>query len=284
MLCRTAVSDRTDRERTITGRPPRRTKWLVLLGIGAVVGSLTLGCETHPGSQGSVSGPTTTPATAAQGDDVEQQAAPPDTELVPAIVGPPPNPSVEDLVYRIGPYDELQITVFDVPDLTTEGQVNLQGLIVFPLLGPITVAGMTPAEAEASIARLLAVEYVRNPRVTVYVKNSASLNVTISGAVGSQGVHPLRGRKTLTDILAEAGGVSPVGKKREVILYRAIDENPDNLQAYVVDYQQILDGKIRDPLVVGNDKIYVPASGIAIFFSPIASVLRTWAWPYRPGL
>jgi len=218
---------------------------------------------------------------------------PPGAQLMPAIVGPPPDPSLDDLIYRIGPYDELKIDVFGVPELSTEAQVNLQGLIPLPLLGPVKVNGLTPEEAQAEITRLLASRYLRDPRVIVYVKNSASLNVTITGAVNSQGVHPIKGRTTLTDILAQAGGVNKLGKKGQVVLYRGEDPTnhthrlaatPDvQMKAYVIDYQAILDGKMRDPLVVGDDRIYVPESGLALFFSPLANVVQTFVIPYRSG-
>ncbi len=260
------------------------------LGLCVIFFALALmllpGCETHPGS-GQWNQPG---ASQEQAFEVMGQTAhppPPGAELMPAIIGPPPDPSVQDLIYRIGPYDELKVDVFGVPELSTEAQVNLQGLIALPLLGPVTVNGLTPGEAEEEIKRQLASRYLRDPRVIVYVKNSASLNVTISGAVGGQGLQPIRGRKTLTDILAQAGGVTPLGKKNQVVLYRR--EGPDGvggegkIHAYVIDYQQILDGRMRDPLVVGNDHIYVPSSGLAIFFSPLVNILQTWALPAARG-
>lgn len=255
-----------------------------LLAAGLVV---IAGCETHPGSgwkTGSSSGQGAAPN---ELDGQEVNPAPPGVELVPAIIGPPPDPNVEQLIYRIGPYDELRVDIFGVPELSLpNGRVNLQGLLAMPLIGPVGVNGLTPEEAEVEIAHILGQRYVRDPRVTVYVINSASLNVTLSGAVARQGVQPIKGRETLSDILAQAGGVAPVGKRKQVVLYRVTDpaQDPINqqLQAYVIDYQQILDGKMRDPLLMGNDKIYVPASGLAIFFGPVANVLQTWIWPYRP--
>ena len=273
------------------GRPVSRLV-LVLVFVLTLVQLLLAGCETHPGSgAGTPSATAADPSLAILGQ--EAATPPPGAELMPAIVGPPPDPSLEDLIYRIGPYDELKIDVFGVPELSSEAQVNLQGLIALPLLGPVKVNGLTPEEAQAEIARQLASRYLRDPRVLVYVKNSASLNVTITGAVNSQGVHPIKGRTTLTDILAQAGGVNKLGKKGQVVLYRGEDPTaqatrlaagPDaKMKAYVIDYQAILDGKMRDPLVVGDDRIYVPESGLALFFSPLANVLQTFVMPYRTG-
>jgi polysaccharide biosynthesis/export protein len=260
---------------------------LMVNGLSGLLLGLVLlgGCETHPGSEQSQAPPAGDQAIEVMGQTA--QPAPPGAELMPAIIGPPPDPSFDDLIYRIGPYDELKVEVFGVPELSGDAQVNLQGLLNLPLLGPVKVNGMTPEEAEAEIRRQLGSHYLRDPRVTVYVKNSASLNVTVSGAVGAQGVHPIKGRTTLTRILAQAGGVSKMGKKAQVVLYRgsgpAATASKGQLQAYVIDYQAILDGKLRDPLVVGDDLIYVPESGLAIFFSPLANILQTWAMPLRAG-
>jgi polysaccharide export outer membrane protein len=267
--------------RIITFLRTWRSLSVLVLGVSL---ALLLGCETHPGSA-QWSHPTAgDSATKATGQATD--APPPGAQLVPAIIGPPPDPSLADLIYRIGPYDDLHVAVFGVPELSADAQVNLQGLIALPLIGPVLVNGMTPNEAEAAITRQLAGHYLRDPRVTVYVKNSASLNVTLSGSVGVQGVQPIRGRKTLSDILAQAGGVSPIGKKDQVVLYRGKGPGrtpgDQRLTAYVIDYQAILDGKLRDPLVVGDDRIYVPASGIALFFSPIANVIQTWVRPFVP--
>lgn len=205
---------------------------------------------------------------------------------MPAIIGPPPDPSPEDLVYRIGPFDSLSVDVFGVPELSTVAQVNLQGMIILPLVGPVMVDRMTPHEAEVKIAQELATRYLRDPKVTVSVKTSANLNVSVSGYV-SQGLHPITGRMTLGDMLAKVGGVQPTGKKRHVVLYRLKSRpgaaNDGDYQAYVIDYQAILDGTLRDPLLVGYDKIYVPPSALALFFDPWLSVFRTYATPAVRG-
>ena len=255
--------------------PTGRGLWVLLFGI---VLALSAGCASHPGSWNN-------PAAEATGGQAAA-APPPGAKLMPAIVGPPPDPSVEELIYRIGPYDDLRVEVFGVPELSADGQVNLQGLIALPLIGPVRVNGMTPSEAEAEIARQLAGRYIRDPRVTVYVKNSASLNVTISGYAG-QGVVPIKGRMTLSDILAKSGGVSDLAKKQQVVLYRSKGHSRssgnDDIQAFVIDYQAILDGRLRDPLMVGNDHVYVPPSGYALFFGPVARIFQTWVRPSVPG-
>ncbi|QVL50064.1 MAG: polysaccharide biosynthesis/export family protein [Thiocapsa sp.] len=199
-------------------------------------------------------------------------------ETVPVTIGPPPDPSLEDLVYRIGPYDRLQVEVFGVEEMSSTGRVNFQGFYTMPLVGSISLNGLTTDEAEAEIERVLGSRYLRNPSVTVYVEDTANMNITLSGKMN--GSRQITGRTTLGQVLAASGGVPPVGKKRQVVIFRATDEtrqtaNP-SLHAYVVDYQAILEGKLRDPLLVGNDRVYVPPSALAIFFDPWLGVFKTY--------
>src|SRR5258707_1764989 len=56
----------------------------------------------------------------------------------------------------IGEGDSIRVTVFQVPDLTTEARVSERGAITFPLIGEIVIAGLSPADAEARIAERLA--------------------------------------------------------------------------------------------------------------------------------
>ncbi|SDW05266.1 polysaccharide export outer membrane protein [Thiocapsa roseopersicina] len=214
------------------------------------------------------------------GDAAKQYpTAPGDVETVPVTIGPPPDPSLDDLVYRIGPYDLLRVDVFGVEEMSSAGRVNFQGYYTMPLVGSISVNGLTTDEAESEIERLLGSRYLRNPSVSVHVEETANMNITLSGKMN--GSLQISGRTTLGQVLASSGGVPPVGKKRQVVIFRATDEtrqtpNPQ-LHAYVVDYQAILEGKLRDPLLVGNDRIYVPPSALALFFDPWLGVLRTYS-------
>jgi polysaccharide export outer membrane protein len=73
--------------------------------------------------------------------------------------------------FRIGPGDELEITIFAASDLSAHGRVDSDGNISIPLLGSIHVGGMTSAEAGQSIAGKLQQDHVVNhPQVSVFVK------------------------------------------------------------------------------------------------------------------
>lgn len=122
-------------------------------------------------------------------------------------------------VLLIGPGDLLYIIVYGengfagggvaglgaVSQLPTDYQVDSNGVITFPFLGNVTVAGLTPAQASAKLARLL-----DKPRkVSVLVRESNTYWVSILGNVGKPGKYQIKGIPNLLSALAEAGGPLP---------------------------------------------------------------------------
>jgi polysaccharide export outer membrane protein len=75
-----------------------------------------------------------------------------------------------------------------------------------PLAGRLQAAGLTVDQLEAALAARLK-QYLQAPVVTVSVSEFHSQPVSILGAVGTPGVHQLRGRKTLFEVISEAGGL-----------------------------------------------------------------------------
>ena len=132
-----------------------------------------------------------------------KQEAPPGTN--PRAAQPASFAATSENVYRIGPFDVLDISVFQVPELTKSVQVADSGTINLPLVGEVHVAGRTPQQLEHDLTARLGAEYLQNPQVTVVVKEYNSQNVTISGAVKKPGVYPIRGRTTLLQMVALAG-------------------------------------------------------------------------------
>ena len=112
-------------------------------------------------------------------------------------------------IYRIGAQDVLDISVFQVPDLTKSVQVSDAGTINLPLLGEVPVAGKTAREVERDLTAKLGAKYLQNPQVTVYVKEYNSQQVTVEGAVQKPGVIPLKGHTSLLQLIAMANGFDP---------------------------------------------------------------------------
>jgi polysaccharide export outer membrane protein len=114
---------------------------------------------------------------------------------------------------QLGPGDSIRITVFQNPNLTTEARISARGLIWFPLIGDVEMAGLTQAEAVATISeKLKKGRFLVDPQVSISVLQVRSRQVSVIGQVQRPGRYALEeGTARLTDILALAGGVTPDG-------------------------------------------------------------------------
>jgi polysaccharide biosynthesis/export protein len=110
--------------------------------------------------------------------------------------------------------------VFQAPDLSLEARVSEAGAISYPLLGTVSLAGLTVPEAEQRIARgLRDGNFVRQPQVSIIVMQARGNQVSVLGHVGRPGRYPLEtGEVRLTDLLATAGGVAQGGSDLIVVV------------------------------------------------------------------
>lgn len=122
--------------------------------------------------------------------------------------------------YRLALGDTIRITVFQVPDLSLETRINEAGAISYPLLGSVSLAGLTVTEAEQRIARgLRDGNFVRQPQVSITLTQARGNQVSVLGLVGRPGRYPLEtGEVRLTDMLATAGGIAQGGSDVVVVL------------------------------------------------------------------
>ncbi len=103
----------------------------------------------------------------AQSGNTPQVAAVPPAATPPAAgMGAPVNQD-----YRLGPGDAIGVQVFQSPDLSVEARVSEGGVISYPLVGSITLGGLTISEAEKKIADALRTGgFVRAPQVNIVLK------------------------------------------------------------------------------------------------------------------
>lgn len=174
--------------------------------------------------------------------------------------------------YRIGPDDQLDILVFDVPDLTRTVQVDTSGSFALPLIGRVDASGHTAAELATVITARLATKYVKDPQVTVTVKQAVSQRVTVDGAVTKPGIYVLTGPTTLLQAVDLANGADPkFANTKRVAVFRTVN---GQRQGQVYDLSKIQDGKAPDPQVRADDIIVVAKSGTKSFFALYGSPLN----------
>ena len=157
--------------------------------------------------------------------------------------------------YLVGPLDRLTVDVFNVTGLTDrEIQVDAAGKMSFPLAGVLDVAGRSPSEVESLIAERLRATYIKNPQVTVNVKEAVSQIVTVEGQVRKPGLYPVVGRMTLLQVMAVAEGPGDFANLENVIIYRTVR---GQRFAAVHDVDNIRQGAYPDPEVYPNDLVMV---------------------------
>ena len=108
--------------------------------------------------------------------------------------------------YRIGPHDEIELSVYEDDSLSGKFRVSDSGFVSLPLLGRFQVVNMTLEGVAEELTRRLNEGFIKNPTVAVGVSDYRSKSVNIIGEVTEPGQHFLKGPTTLIDILTAAGG------------------------------------------------------------------------------
>jgi polysaccharide export outer membrane protein len=160
--------------------------------------------------------------------------------------------------YKIAPLDILDISVFQVPDLTKTVQVSSSGQISLPLIGTVQASGKSPAELERQLGSVLGAKYLQSPQVSVFVKEYTSQKVTVEGSVNKPGIYPMSGKTTLLRAIALAGGLDRVADPRGIVVFREVD---GKRQAAKFDLPAIRSGSADDPVIAGGDVVVVDEHG-----------------------
>jgi len=183
--------------------------------------------------------------------------------------------------YLLSPGDLLDISVFQVPDLNKEVQIDAAGQISLPLIGDVKAAGETAHALETDIAARLRAKYLQSPQVSVFVKNAAGQQVTVTGAVNRPGVYPIVGQMTLVQALAASGDLNEVGDPSSIRVFRQANGSRSQAKFNVDDIRA---GKAADPSLYAGDMVVVDNSGartawknVRDIISPTTSTVATGA-------
>ncbi|MES2673450.1 MAG: polysaccharide biosynthesis/export family protein [Pseudomonadota bacterium] len=161
--------------------------------------------------------------------------------------------------YALGAGDEIRLTIYGQPELSTEGQINSDGAMEIPLLGGIKIAGLSTADAAKLITdRYQRGNFLKSAQVNMFVTKYRSQVVAILGKVNRPGKLILEGATSLTQAVAWAGGVSDAGSER-LILIRNDANGRQERREY--DLQKLLNREADNSPVVwlkDGDTLYVP--------------------------
>lgn len=182
-----------------------------------------------------------------------------------------------DRPYYLGPFDEVRIDVFGIPELSEkESQVDASGRISFPLVGTLEAGGKTPGELARAIEGGLRGRYIRDPQVTVNLKKTVSQVITVEGEVDEPGLYPVVGHMTLLRALATAKGTTEFSSLKNVVVFRTVK---GTTYAALYNVKAVRSGTYADPDLFANDIVVVGDSRARRVFKDFLQVIPLLTTP-----
>jgi len=169
------------------------------------------------------------------------------------VVEQPPVPPVVDTSLGVG--DTFEVRVFGEPDLSGIFKVGSEGNITFPLIGTLRVEGLDAQGAAKLIADSLRKGILRDPQVTVFVKDQSSKKIYVIGQVGHPGTFNYTPSMSIVEAITVAGGFTPLAAKNDTTITRNEQGRKSIMRAPVAD---IGEGKAPNVYVRPGDIISVP--------------------------
>jgi polysaccharide export outer membrane protein len=155
---------------------------------------------------------------------------------------------------QVGVDDTFEVRVFGEPDLSNTYRVASDGTIDFPLAGRIRVAGLRTGDIQQQILDRLRSGYLKNPQVTVSMKEWNSRNVSVLGQVQKPGPIAYRPHMTIIDAIALAGGFTGIAAKNSVSIRR---EGGGKVESRVYRVADITEGRANNITVLPGDVVVV---------------------------
>ena len=157
-------------------------------------------------------------------------------------------------VYRIGPEDNLTISVWKNDALTRTVPVRPDGKISLPLLNDVQAAGLSAQELRDVLAQKLGA-YMPNPEVSVIVTSINSFKVSLIGEINRPGRIELRSWTTVLDALALAGGFTQFASRSKIVI---LQPDGKGMKRIPFNYNKALDGEQENFYLRNGDIILVP--------------------------
>lgn len=167
--------------------------------------------------------------------------------------------------YILGVGDRIFVGVVNVPEYSAEYQIQVDGTINLPVIGNVSVWGMTVQQAAQDITRRYTEpDVLRNPSISVLMLAASPLHIVVSGQVSRPGAYTIGlvdGKlPTLTDAIHQAGGMTQLADLRQVQIIRSQRSGTDQiLQANL--WELLQSGDARQDLTLRNgDSIVLPTA------------------------
>jgi polysaccharide export outer membrane protein len=160
----------------------------------------------------------------------------------------------QTLEFRLGPEDVLDVFVWKEPDLSTTITVRPDGKVSLPLAGELDASGKTATQMQQEVTEKLA-QFIKQPVVTVIVKQINSLKISVLGEVRKPDIYKIKNRVTVLDAVAMAGGFTDLARPNRIVVLRKTPAGPER---FIVNVNQLVEDKNGTPFYLEPlDTVYV---------------------------
>jgi polysaccharide biosynthesis/export protein len=128
-------------------------------------------------------------------------------------------PGLEPSIYRVGPEDVLEISVWREEALKRDVLVRPDGGMSYPLIGEVQAAGKTVLEIRQEIAKRLE-RFIPDPAVSVAILKVGSQRIYVIGKVSKPGEYPIGRYVDVLQALSMAGGLTPFADSNSIRVMR----------------------------------------------------------------
>jgi polysaccharide export outer membrane protein len=174
----------------------------------------------------------------------------------PGVTQYPTAPTSNDSGGRQAPGDVIEVRVFyGAKELVREYRIGSHGEIAVPYIGRVPVTNRSQDDVEADIQQKLADGYLKDPIVSVDIKEQNSKKVTILGQVKNPGTMPYFDGMTIVEAVSQAGGFTPMAKNNSVTVTRTVDGKQVR---YTVPVGAIAQSQAKNFPMRPGDAIFVP--------------------------
>ncbi len=157
--------------------------------------------------------------------------------------------------YKISLRDQLRVILTGSKDAIFNLNVKLDGTILFPELGAISVVGLSFQEVKNKLSKLIEQSYI-GVNIDVSIQNLSAKKITIVGAVKTPGTYLVNPFSSITSALAYSGGISEIGSLRDIKLIR------NNQEIFSFDlYDLLIRGdRSKDLTIEAGDTLLINAA------------------------
>jgi protein involved in polysaccharide export with SLBB domain len=155
---------------------------------------------------------------------------------------------------RVGIDDTFDVRVYGEADLTGNYRVATDGTIDYPLAGRVPVAGLRTGEIQRLLVSRLKDRYLKDPQVTVTIKDRNSQKISVLGQVSRPGQVAYYPNMTIVDAIASAGGFTGIAAKNSVNLRR---EAGGKIEMHTYPVADISEGRSPNVMVLPGDVLVV---------------------------